>query len=69
MSAIFVEKGTIQDRNQVQTLWKMIYFRMVIKADLYKEEYSLNNKYYAYKWEYGPEIISFTYCKKEYYLR
>ena len=42
---------------------------MVIEADLYEEKCSLNNKCYSYRWEYGPEMISFTYCKKEYYLR
>jgi len=66
---IFIEKDTIQNRDKVQILQRRIYFRIVIEADLYRKEYSLDDECHSHKEECNTEMINFIYYKEEYYSR
>ena len=69
LKTIFIEKNTIQNRDEVQILQRRIYFRIVIEADLYRKGYSLDDECHSYKKECNTEMMNFIYYKEEYYSR
>ena len=40
---------------------------IILKANLYRKDYSLDNECYYHREEYNPEMVSFIHHIKEYY--